>query len=443
MSNWLGSSPPPAPDYTAAANAQGAANVDTARVQGAINNPNEVGPYGSRTWQADPAGGDRSTVTTTLSPDEQAKLNLSNSSQIQGLTSLNNNMGKVDQALSSSYTLPGSATTSFDPKYVGGAGGQTQLDPSMANVPGLQGDVNLSGVPGLPGSADDIRNRAEAASYSREQRMLDPQYQQQQAAMASNLANQGIRPGSEAFKQAMDDFARQRDSAYGDARDRAILLGGQESDRSFGQDMSRHQVGTQDVYNRSNFINAARNQGVNENLAQQQGHNAAVGQNYNIANMAAALSNSGRAQSLQELINSKILPINVMDTILNGGKVNSPQFQPYNNNTQIEAPPLYNATVQQGNYNAGVYNAQQGATGNLLNAAGRIGAAAAPYLISDRRLKSDIKQIGTRNGHKWYSYKLFGQPAEGVMADEVAHVPGAVHRGSDGYLRVDYSKLGL
>ena len=43
------SSPPPAPDYTAAAQAQGAANVDTARLQGYINNPNINTPYGSQT----------------------------------------------------------------------------------------------------------------------------------------------------------------------------------------------------------------------------------------------------------------------------------------------------------------------------------------------------------------------------------------------------------
>lgn len=44
-------SPPPAPDLNAAARAQGAANVDTARVQGRINNPNIITPYGSQTVQ--------------------------------------------------------------------------------------------------------------------------------------------------------------------------------------------------------------------------------------------------------------------------------------------------------------------------------------------------------------------------------------------------------
>ena len=42
-------SPPAAPDYTGAAQAQGAANVDTARLQGKISNPNIIGPLGSQT----------------------------------------------------------------------------------------------------------------------------------------------------------------------------------------------------------------------------------------------------------------------------------------------------------------------------------------------------------------------------------------------------------
>lgn len=42
-------SPPPAPDYRGAAQAQGAANVETARAQGRMNNPNIYTPYGSQT----------------------------------------------------------------------------------------------------------------------------------------------------------------------------------------------------------------------------------------------------------------------------------------------------------------------------------------------------------------------------------------------------------
>lgn len=42
-------SPPATPDYAGAAQAQGAANVETARTQGRMNNPNVYTPYGSQT----------------------------------------------------------------------------------------------------------------------------------------------------------------------------------------------------------------------------------------------------------------------------------------------------------------------------------------------------------------------------------------------------------
>ena len=42
-------SPPATPDYAGAAQAQGVANVETARTQGRMNNPNVYTPYGAQT----------------------------------------------------------------------------------------------------------------------------------------------------------------------------------------------------------------------------------------------------------------------------------------------------------------------------------------------------------------------------------------------------------
>ena len=66
--------------------------------------------------------------------------------------------------------------------------------------------------------------------------------------------------------------------------------------------------------------------------------------------------------------------------------------------------------------------------------------------ISDRRLKHDIRQVGTnRLGLGVYQYRYNGLDGvwEGVMADEVAILhPGAI-RPMLGYRTVDYRKLGL
>ena len=42
-------SAPPAPDYTAAARAQGTENIAAARTQARLNTPNTYTPYGSQT----------------------------------------------------------------------------------------------------------------------------------------------------------------------------------------------------------------------------------------------------------------------------------------------------------------------------------------------------------------------------------------------------------
>ena len=63
--------------------------------------------------------------------------------------------------------------------------------------------------------------------------------------------------------------------------------------------------------------------------------------------------------------------------------------------------------------------------------------------FSDRRLKSNIQQIGVhRLGIGLYAYIIFGRAAIGVMADEVKQVrPWAVLQHESGYEMVDYSAI--
>jgi hypothetical protein len=64
--------------------------------------------------------------------------------------------------------------------------------------------------------------------------------------------------------------------------------------------------------------------------------------------------------------------------------------------------------------------------------------------FSDRRLKKNIVQVGRtvagNNVYRWDWIDGSGS-AEGVIAQEVAHIPGAVKMAENGYLMVDYSKV--
>jgi hypothetical protein len=75
------------------------------------------------------------------------------------------------------------------------------------------------------------------------------------------------------------------------------------------------------------------------------------------------------------------------------------------------------------------------------------GATVPISVISDTRLKRHITQVGElADGIGLYRYRYHWRDTNfvGVMAQEVAAVkPEAVQHGDDGYLRVDYARLGL
>lgn len=78
-----------------------------------------------------------------------------------------------------------------------------------------------------------------------------------------------------------------------------------------------------------------------------------------------------------------------------------------------------------------------------------VGAGIGAYMGSDRRLKTDIRAVGTdeRTGLTIYEFRYRSEPERlwrGVMADEVqAVMPGAVHSDRNGFLSVNYALLGI
>ena len=87
--------------------------------------------------------------------------------------------------------------------------------------------------------------------------------------------------------------------------------------------------------------------------------------------------------------------------------------------------------------------------GDVLGALADIGAS---FAGSDKRMKTNIKKLGTVNGINIYSWtwnklaQSMGwdkkyQYNVGVMAQEVKHIPGAVQEDENGYLLVNYGVL--
>lgn len=380
-------SPPTPPDPVATAAAQSRYNVDAARETAAINRPNQYTPYGSLTWTQ--SGGTPGTL------DNDAYTQAVNSWRESGSQGT---MPSADQFRSGGTSGQWSSHVDLDPRV------QRLLDTQLQLSGGLQGAQNsaldavtrsqsvpydYSSAPAMPQADDAARQRVESALYDRARSRLDPLWEQRDSTNRSTLMNRGIVENSDAFRRNIDDFGRSRNDDYQQATWNSIINGGQEQSRLFNMGM------------------AARQQGVNEINAQHQ------------------------------------LPIAMLNALRTGAQPTMPQFGSGNSGATV-APPNYQQGVQN-NYTGqiGAYNAEVGSNNSMLGAAGQIGAAALPFILSDRRLKRNIRRIGSLpSGQAWYAFEYFwGEPSEGVMADECPAY--AVIRLTSGFDAVDYSKLGV
>ena len=86
---------------------------------------------------------------------------------------------------------------------------------SLEGAPAYQTGIDYSGLQAIPGQ-DDFAGASQAASdaaFNRVMDRLNPQFNLQQEALETQLANQGIGRGSEAYTRAMDEFGRRRSDA--------------------------------------------------------------------------------------------------------------------------------------------------------------------------------------------------------------------------------------
>lgn len=346
------SSQPQAPNPQQTAAAQTTSNVNTAVANAYLGNTNQVTPYGNLTYDqtgTKDVGGNsvpQFTATQTLSPDQQ----------------------KIYDS-----------QTALSKQALGGIA--PQVLNQVQNT--TQNPLSFAGAPAMPGDQTQARNDAYSALTARSNQDLDRQTSQQQ----TQLANQGLAPGSEAYNNALQPLERARVDASNQATLQAGNLAGQNINQA--QQLRNQYTGEQtQLYNQPLNTYAA------------------------LTGVSGGVTNPTYAQPSQ----GQVAPTDV------GGITNA----------------AYQGQLQQ-------YQAQQGASNSLMGGLFGLGGSALGAGIlkySDRRLKSDIQRIGTAsNGVGLYSYKIAGFPEIGVMADEVAQVrPSAVYVTGDGFLMVDYAE---
>ena len=213
-------SPPPPPDYVGAAKETAAGNIDAARVAAKANRPDEMTPYGNRTWETGIGGDqDRWRGTTTLNPLGQQRF---------------------DQEARINASLGGLAEEGIG--YVGDR---------------VRSPFDWSKVPDAPDGGQAGWDKAYSAIIDRNQ----PNQDRDRARQENQLANQGIMRGSEAYTNAERDMSmRENDFRLGAQRE---ALGQQQG--MFGMGQSARQQGIQDQsFARNeplNMLNALRSGG--------------------------------------------------------------------------------------------------------------------------------------------------------------------------------------
>lgn len=170
---------PKAPDYTALAEQQSAAQERLNRQTTMANRVNQTNPYGSVTYSQDPNNPDKWSSETNFSPE------------LQGI--FNNQIGAQGQA------------------YTG-------LQDYLKNI------QNSSLIPNAPVNAGQT---AQDAIMAR----LNPQLTRNEDALRARLANQGISPGTQAWNNEFTNFNQGRNDAYSQAALQGIGL-----DRTARQD---------------------------------------------------------------------------------------------------------------------------------------------------------------------------------------------------------------
>jgi len=356
-------SAPATPDYAAAATAQGAANKETALLQGYLNNPNVSGPLGGQTVTFDPIT-NQPTITQNLTKTAQNTLDAQQRVQ-QGLASL----GETGLTTASDiiakpfkYTGPstitalpdsgkitgapnlfsyGTASSIAGDKFGSATGGVTAptLQKTIENIGKINNDLkatdylasNKLDVSKLPTMPVNVGTTGQQAILAR----LAPQLERQQKFTAQNLANQGLVAGGEAYKNAMLDQSQQQNDLLTQAALQGINLDTAANQQAFNQALASGQYGnTGTQQNFGNALatqqaqNAAQGQGFNQqlqsgqfgneaqlasfgaNLQNQQAANQAIAQNFgqgmaasNAAN-AAIQQNQNAAQLQQQLANA-------------------------------------------------------------------------------------------------------------------------------------------
>jgi hypothetical protein len=192
-------SAPAAPDYTGAAQATAAGNLDAARAASAANRINQYTPYGNLIYNqsgTDSYGNPTWSATTNLSDVGAQLLNTQNQAAVGLGGTINDALGQVQSTMSQKFN-PNLPSTGMNP-------GQSYQDAYMQR--------------------------------------LQPQIDQSRESNTAALANQGIVPGTQAYDNAMRQQAMKENDLLLGATTQGFGTGLAANQNAFNQQMTQYNM---------------------------------------------------------------------------------------------------------------------------------------------------------------------------------------------------------
>jgi hypothetical protein len=297
----MSKSTPAPPDYTGAAEKQAASSKENLTTQNFANRPTIYTPFGSQTWQTaatvDPATGQKVTNWTQnnqLTPQAQSALN-SQLNITRARSEIGNNMlNRVSQEYG-----PTMDWNKFSPggSAVGGGNYYT----------GKAGDALMQ----------QFTSR------------MEPLMAQKADAVQTQLRNQGLSPGDEAYDRQMKQLEQEQNDARQSAAAQATQLAGQEGSRMQGMDIGAGGYNTQQ-----------------------------------------------RQQQIAEEMQKRGFSLNEINGLLSGQQVGMPNMPSFSQAGQAPATNYMGAAQNQYGAALDAANAQNAGWGNLASMFGNLGGAA-------------------------------------------------------------------
>jgi hypothetical protein len=307
-------STPDAPDYTGAAREQAQSSREVTEQQSWANRPDQVTPFGSQTWQNQ----------AVWDPSTNQYLN-----RWQQNTQVNPRLQPAVDA---------QMDTTVNRAQLGAdVSNRLQNDFGQAmDWSGIQPPMGQSVAPTDYGDTATLRNRMEGNLYDRATSRLDPQWNNRQSDLRSQLYNMGAKEGDPAYNRAMQEFGRDRNDAYQQAQYGAVAGGGTEMANQIG-------MGGQ--------IQGQRQQ-------------------------ASSYDTQLRQQAIAEELQRRGTNLNELNAIISGQQVGMPAMPTFNTTQAAQPMQALQAAQMTGQSNLDAFNARQAGTQGMLSGiAGLAGGA--------------------------------------------------------------------